>query len=318
MRTFLLLILLATLAACGSKQETGKAEEKAPEAPANSDSIMQINQVTGLARIEPPEKVISLNARAEGYVKAVYYKENQSVTQGQLLIALDDDIEQAQLRQAQSKLKAQQAAAEGAEATLASIKVKLAEAQNTLERNQRLSGGNALTRQELDDSRFKVSDLEKQVSAQSALVNKEKGRLDELQADIGYYETLVARKQIKAPLSGVFLSSDVKAGTFINANTVIGEFAVEGPYQAVAEIDELFAGRIAIGQSAHIRPQGETKVLTKGKVAFVGPYLKKKSLFSDGAGNLEDRRVREIRVQLDSQEGLLIGSRVECVVEVNK
>lgn len=317
MRTFLILILLATLAACGNKTATEQAAEKAPEAPANSDSIMQISQVIGLARIEPPEKVISLNARAEGYIKAIYFKENQSVTKGQLLIALDDDVEQAQLRQAQSKLNAQQSGIAGAEAALASLKVKLAEAQNTLERNQRLSGGNALTRQELDDSRFKVSDLEKQVMAQSAQVNREKGRLEELRADIGYFETLVARKQIKAPLSGVFLSSEIKPGTFINASTIIGEFAGEGPYQAIAEIDELFANKVQIGQSAYIRPQGETKTLAKGKLIFTGPYLKKKSLFSDGAGNLEDRRVREIRVQLDSQEGLLIGSRVECVVEVN-
>jgi len=53
-----------------------------------------------------------------------------------------------------------------------------------------------------------------------------------------------------------------------------------------------------------------------GKVILAAPYLRKKSLFSDKVDNLEDRRVREVRVQLDSTETLLIGSRVECIIEL--
>lgn len=315
MRTsILLLFILITGFAC--QREPSQADKAKKEAQQKADSIVLINQVIGLARIEPPQKVISLNARAEGYIKEVLFFESQSVAKGQLLLSLDDEIEQAQLRQAQSKVKSQQASVEASEASLASLKVKLAEAQNTFGRNQRLSAGNAITQQELDDSRFKVSDLEKQVLAQSAQINREKGRIDELQADIGYYQTLVSRKQVRAPLSGSFLSVEVKPGTLITGSTILGEFAVAGPYQAVAEIDELFADKIALGQLAYIRLQGELEAIAKGKVSFIGPYLKKKSLFSDGAGNLEDRRVREIRVALENQEGLLIGSRVECVVEV--
>jgi hypothetical protein len=51
-------------------------------------------------------------------------------------------------------------------------------------------------------------------------------------------------------------------------------------------------------------------------VVLASPYLRKKSLFADKAGDLEDRRVREVRVQLDQPEKVLLGARVECVIEI--
>lgn len=49
---------------------------------------------------------------------------------------------------------------------------------------------------------------------------------------------------------------------------------------------------------------------------LASPYLRKKSLFADNSANLEDRRVREVRVQLDNPENVLIGARVECIIDV--
>jgi hypothetical protein len=56
--------------------------------------------------------------------------------------------------------------------------------------------------------------------------------------------------------------------------------------------------------------------LTTGTVYLLSPYLSKKSLFSDGAANMEDRRVREVRILLDNGNRVIIGNRVECVIAV--
>jgi hypothetical protein len=85
---------------------------------------------------------------------------------------------------------------------------------------------------------------------------------------------------------------------------------------AVTEIDELFALNVKLGQKAIIRPQGSDERLTTGTVILASPYLRKKSLFSDNAANLEDRRVREVRVQLDDPSKVIIGARVECIITV--
>jgi hypothetical protein len=83
-----------------------------------------------------------------------------------------------------------------------------------------------------------------------------------------------------------------------------------------AEIDELFAGRVSEGLAAEVRFIGIETSVAKGTVTFVSPYLKKKSLFSEKAGDQEDRLVREIRIVLDEGSGLLVNSEVECIIKL--
>lgn len=125
----------------------------------------------------------------------------------------------------------------------------------------------------------------------------------------------VKKKNIYALTSGKILSVEIIVGSFLATNTSIGDFAPAAPTVVVAEMDELFAGKIEIGQKAGIRLQGSSKEIAAGKVSEVSPYLRQKSLFSDELGKLEDRRVREIKVRLENPpKELLYGTRVDCVV----
>jgi HlyD family secretion protein len=138
----------------------------------------------------------------------------------------------------------------------------------------------------------------------------------ELSADVEYYQTLLNKKIIKAPLDGTILSVNTKLGETVTSSSILSDFAPNGPIMAITEIDELFANKVKIGQPAYIRAQGDSIIIARGKVILAAPYLSKKSLFSDKADNLEDRRVREVRVELDSTQSLLVGSRVECIIEL--
>jgi hypothetical protein len=70
------------------------------------------------------------------------------------------------------------------------------------------------------------------------------------------------------------------------------------------------------GISVSIAKQGTRELLSTGKIVYCSPYLSKKSIFSDKADNLEDRRVREVRVIVDKPGSVLIGSRVECIIKL--
>jgi len=312
-------VILATLSACGGEkpgpQEAAKEPLTSTEIPL--DSTLAVKEVVGIARIEPDGKIISINAETAGFVQSVRFEENSTVKQGDVLVVLESAVENAQLRQTQSRIKTQQASISAARANLESLKVKLANAQNTYERNLKLLQGNAATQQNVDDSRFTVDDLQKQLTAQNANIQQQEARLEELHADINLSQTELGKKMLRAPLSGTFLSCNVKPGNYISTATVLGDFAKAGPYLAVGEIDELFALRVKNGNKAYIRAQGSTKVLARGTVVFTGSYLKQKSLFSDRADNLEDRRVREVQVRLDDNSKVLIGSRVECVIQLD-
>lgn len=281
----------------------------------NIDSIT-IKEVVGIANIEPLQRILTLTPEASGIVKKINVEINQSVKKGDILYVLDNTTELAQLHQAQSKLATQKAVIEKNQASLKTAETNLSNAKVNNDRAQNLFASNAITKKQLEDEQLNYETKKIQLESTKTDLEQAQKRLTELHSDVEYYQTILDKKTIKAPLDGKILSVDTKLGATVTTSTGLSDFAPEGPVMAITEIDELFADQIKIGQPAYVRAQGDTLVLATGKVVLAAPYLRKKSLFSDKADNLEDRRVREVRVQLDSTETLLIGSRVECIIEL--
>lgn len=315
---FLALQLLVV--SCNGNKNSAEGNVRDDEAgtTGTADSaVLEVREIIGVARIEPAGKIIVINAETAGFVREVLFVENERVEKGQALVVLDAELEEAQVQQAKSRITVQQAAIESARAGLSALQVKFMAAKQTYDRELRLLQGKAGTQQAVDDSRFARDEIEKQILAQEAQIRQQQAQVGELAAELRYREVGRAKKTLRAPLSGRFLSCEVKPGNYVQASASLGDFAVDGPQVAVTEVDELFAMRVREGQSAYIRPQGRGEVLSRGKVVFVGPYLKKKSLFSDRSDNLEDRRVREVRIELEDSSKVLIGSRVECVISLD-
>ncbi len=307
------LLLLLALTACGDKKDK-TTEQK--DSVRTVRTPKQINEVLGVAVIEPAARISQLSAETGGVVKSVTVQIGQQLRKGQVILTMDNAVESAQLRQANVKIGTQQDAIETARQNVQSLRVQLQKAEADLKRNETLFAGNALTRKELDDSRYTIQNLQQQIRASEAQVKQAQSRVAELRADIQYASTVAGLKTVKAPADGTLLSLDAKLGQYLNTNQSIGDFAPAGPLVAVTEIDELFALNVKLGQKAIIRPQGSDERLTTGTVILASPYLRKKSLFSDNAANLEDRRVREVRVQLDDPSKVIIGARVECIITV--
>lgn len=316
LRSWQLLYVFAlslTLTACGDKKEKNTEQKDSVR---TVQKPKQITDVLGVAVIEPAARISQLSAETGGVVKSVNVQIGQQLSKGQVILTMDNAVESAQLRQATVKIGTQQDAIETARQNVQSLRVQLQKAEADQKRNETLFAGNALTRKELDDSRYTIQNLQQQIRASEAQVKQAQGRVAELRADIQYASTVAGLKTVKAPADGTLLSLDAKLGQYLNTNQSIGDFAPAGPLVAVTEIDELFALNVKVGQKATIRPQGSDERLTTGTVILASPYLRKKSLFSDNAANLEDRRVREIRVQLDDPSKVIIGARVECIIKV--
>ncbi len=293
----------------------GKKEEEKIALPVSADKLT-VDMVIGIASIEPAERIVQLTTESAGIVKMIHAQVSQQVMKDELMFSLSDEVELAQVNQAKSKLRTQQSIIESQQATVGSLEVQLQNAKTNFDRTQRLFSGNAATQQQLDDSRFAFENTTQQKLSAAANLQQQIAKQAELHADLNYYQALLNRKYIRATSNGTVLSIDAKVGNYVSSATVLAEFAPEGALVAITEIDELFADRVKVGQHATIRPQGDSTILARGEVYIISPYLKKKSLFSDNAGNLEDRRVREVRVKINPDTKLLIGSRVECVIEL--
>jgi len=242
---FYLGIVALLLFACG-----GKKEEKITP-PVSADKL-KVDVVIGIASIEPAERIVQLTTESAGVVKTIHVQVSQQVKRGELLFSLSDEVEAAQVNQAQSKLRTQQSIIESQQATVGSLDVQLQNAKTNFDRTQKLFAGQAATQQQLDDSRFAFENTTQQKLAATANLQQQIAKKAELQADLSYYQSLLNRKHIQI-------------GNYVSTATVLGEFAPEGGLVAITEIDELFADRLKVGQRASIRPQGDSTILANEK-----------------------------------------------------
>lgn len=306
------LMLTATSCQNSADQEMAKAKKDSIAAlPPTNDRIV------GVARVEPEDGLMTLTAGSSGRVLDIRIDENQSIPKGYQLLTLETDLERSQLAQASSKVDTQQAAIAAQQAALAGLKVQLQNARITYERNVELHRGKALTKQALDDSKSTLDKLIQDVDQTEATIHQAKSRLAEINTDISYYRTVLNKKQVTSLVAGKVLKVLIKTGDYIGNDTPIADFAPEGPLYAKTEVDELYAERVKVGQKAYVVSQTTGDTLATGEVSYAADYLKQKSLFKDQATELEDRRVRDVSVRLDSGRMPLIGSRVDCVILLN-
>jgi HlyD family secretion protein len=100
MRSLLCMACAVVLFSCGGKKEDATNKN-------NIDS-MNVREVVGVANIEPIDRILSITSEVSGVVQTIKVTINQEVKKGDILYILNNDLEQAQLNQAQSKLATQQ------------------------------------------------------------------------------------------------------------------------------------------------------------------------------------------------------------------
>jgi multidrug resistance efflux pump len=216
-----------------------------------------------------------------------------------------------------AKVSAQQAEISNVKAQLNVSKIKRDNTSTKLERMEKIVAQGAETAQNLDNLKADYEQTLKEVDRLSAALQTAESRLAEIGADSKVAEADIERRKVKAPADGVILTMDLTKGSVGSMEKSLFEFAPLSPLTVLCEVDELWVNKLQLGQQAIIRTQGTDDQLAKGEVVYLSPYLKKKSLFSDDSANMEDRRVREVRIRLTGAANLLINSRVEAVIDLS-
>jgi len=306
----LALLAPAFLAGC-------KAEKPAPAESAPKMDMIPV-QVVGLGRIEPESRILDLQSEVSGIVTRIAVKAGDAVGKDQILVELTSAIEKARMDQAAAQVRSQRSQIDAARAALASTRIRTENAKLTFERAQSLFDGNAQAKSAFDAAQADYESLREEVKRLEAGVVVAESVLNQYLASLELAQAEFDRRFIKARSEGQVLSLDITVGSLLFPEKAFGTFAPNGPLIARCEIDELYAGQVKAGQKAYIRTPGMTDPLAKGEVTFAGPSLRKKSLFSDAVGDLEDRRVREVWITLDPGARILFGSRVECVIQLKE
>ncbi len=280
--------------------------------------LEDIQFVVGLGRIEPELKMLELTSEIQGLVERVNVQPGEQVARGKAIVEIRRDVEKARVKQAEAKVESQMAIMQGSEASLAAVTIKMENAKKNSERVESLFQQGVASQSSFDDARATYESLLEETNRLKAELTSQQFLLKQYQADLELVQAQLRQKIVEAPSDGQLLSLDITIGSMITPGQPFGTFALRSPITAYCEIDELFAYRVKSGQTSVIRSEGMTDTLAVGTVVFVGPYLREKSIFSDDVSQLEDRRVREVRIRLEPNASLLFGQRVECVVFVDE
>jgi len=312
-KIYLILVPVIITACSGSKENN---EEAGTASNIVNSSSVEVSEVVGVGKVEPEQEIISLAAATGGIVKETYRNDGDSIRKDEPLVRLDDELELIRISQLRSQYNAQKSQQEIDKLQLKESEARLANKKKLLESVRDLALKGAETTQTLDDLETEVTTLSLAVEKNRASVNLSSSRLRELADQVRYAEAEATKKILRSPYEGILLEMHIEKGSAVSQFEKYAEVAPAGPITVRTEVDELFAGRLSKGLDAEIRFIGSDSVVARGKVIFLSPYLKKKSLFSQKANDQEDRLVREVRIKLVGDNGLILNSKVESVIKL--
>jgi len=275
------------------------------------------DQVIGIGKIVPEGNIIQLSSPVSGIVQHIYKKENDSVSAGEIILELTHLVEDAQVSQLSSEMNTQADQVKADEAAIEEYQAKYNNAIAELQRLLSLLDKGAETQQTVDDASTNLKGIKSNLDRLHDNVMVSKSKLAEARAALDVSRQQREQKTIRSPIKGKILEISTLVGSSVDNKTSFVQISPQGKTIADCEIDELFADKIADGQKAWIRNTGSLDTLSTGTVYFTSGFLKKKSLFTDEAGEKEDRRVREIKIVLDNPGKLLLNERVECVIDIS-
>jgi len=248
------------------------------------------HETTDNAQIET--QITPVLPRVAGYVKTIAVKDYDSVKTGQLVVELDDAELQTQLLEMEADYKQAQVDVVNANAALNNANVSLRvnkggidlsemrkqKAEADLKRDQALFNDQAITKKQLDDSKFNVETAGQQAensktdltAAQSRIavlqagVEKAAAGLDVKKAKIEETKLKLTYTKIYAPQAGKIGKKNVSEGQYVQAGTPLFSIVNDTTYWVVANFKENQLKKLYPGKEVDIEVDAFPDLKIKG------------------------------------------------------
>lgn len=299
------------LNACGEQENKTKSQQETIDR-----SAVGITEVVGVGKVEPESKIVNLAATSGGIVSHIFKMDGDSVKGAEKLVQLENKTEHLKIGEISSQMTTQGSQIALEKNNIKDVEGKLNNKKRLLVTTQNLVSKGSEIKQVYDDLETEVNTLSVSLEKSRINVQMAEQKLQEIAQQLRTAEAEAEKKVLRAPTAGRVLNIQVTQGAALNQYATYAEFAPEGALIIRSEVDELFSQKLKVGQQVDIRYAGSQEVIAKGAIRMLSPYLKKKSLFSEKANDQEDRRVREVRISIQGNPGLVINSKVECVIKL--
>jgi HlyD family secretion protein len=302
-----------------------------------ASAVQQQWMASAPGRIEPRSGLIRIGTSLPGKVEAVAVVMNDKVSEGEVLIRVEDKEARARLAAAEAKAattkkdrdavaipagresvsKAEDAVFT-AERAVTSARFELDDALTANRKNssnpnalanarRRLADANDRLRQE--QSAFATAQNKGGVPAPNAL----EAGLIAARSDVTLAETMLDKTRIRAPIAGTVLQINAKLGELV-APSVELPLVVMGDMSVVrvrAEVDDADVAKIKKDQRAFVKSAAYPGKEYDGKVVELSPSLAFPRMGSRGARRATDVEVMEVLIDLEGNVPLLPGMRVD-------
>jgi len=272
-------------------------------------------------------------------IAQVLVEEGDRVTAGQVLARLKSNRLEAQIREIQAQIAAQQEVVKRLEAgtrpqEIEQVRAEVAAAKATVrnsmlnfERISKTSGAGATSQQALDNARALLDVDQAQLKVKEKALNlalegprKEdiaaaKNTLEALKASLSLLKIRLADMTLISPAPGIIQNRILEPGEMASPTRPVVTLALTDPKWVRAYVPEPDLGRINLGMKAKILSDSFPDQSFEGWIGFISPVAE----FTPKTVETEDLRTKlvyEVRVFVhDSKDLLRLGMPVTVIVD---
>ena len=210
---------------------------------------------------------VTLGARVSATVKHVYVDVGDAVSQGQLLMALDDRDLSARRGVVSGQQEALLRNVEGARATLVKARADLDLARSRQRRDNELLVQGFVSQAVVDASNAALGGAVAGVDAARAALSARDADVRTLAQEARYADAVLSYTRIVAPMDGIVVQRMGEVGNTVVPGTALLKIVDPKSLWVATRVDESVVGRVQPGQPASIRLRsGE---VLPGKVARI-------------------------------------------------
>jgi membrane fusion protein, multidrug efflux system len=264
---------------------------------------------------------VSVSAKMLGRVTAIYAKEGDTVSKGQLLAELDSTDLLAQKRQSEAMLLQARAAEVQAEARFKfdqeSIKlqeINLEKAQEDFNRAREQYQGNVIPKEQFDHIKKALQSAEAQLEAAKAQLKVSKAQVgsaaatvESADAQIGVIVSQLGNTRLYSPSEGIVAKRWMLPGDIAQPGQSIYTIYEDQRYWVIVNLEETKLSGVYLGQDAKFSIDAFPDAEFYGKVYYIGSSTA--SQFSlippnNASGNFTKITQRvPVKISIDSVDG---------------
>jgi len=241
---FLLLSSNLIIQGCGREEPL---QEKDTAIPVTLTTVTQMDVTHTIDQVGTLEanETVMVKSEAQGKIKKILFEEGKQVSEGELLVKLDD-----------SKIKAE---IEAIRSRIVQYKAELVNSKRDVKRNENLLKDGVINQKTYDDITTK-SDVDEAL-------------LSEAQANLALAHEQLKDTSITSPFPGFTSERFVSVGDFIGVGDPIVKVVQTDPLKLAFRIPEKYVSSITPGKEVEVRVEAFPGETFSGSIYFVSPDI---------------------------------------------